>query len=92
MKTTETVAPRFRTQRPGDLRSSAAQHVREAYWSLFSVYAEPGASVEDFHLEAEQIKAATGWSKGFVENAIFAHARLQQLPMLRTLQAGYTWT
>lgn len=87
MATTATVAPHFRTQRPGDLRSTAAQHVREAHWSLFSVYAEPGASVEDFHLEAEQIKVATGWSKGFVENAIFAHARLQQLPMLRALQA-----
>ena len=86
----ETIAkpePYFRTQRPGDPACAAAQRIREAQWAVFASYTEPGAFIEDFELEVTHLKTATGWSKGFIDQAICAYARLQELPLLRTLQS-----
>lgn len=87
--TNATVAPpmRFRTQRETDPDSAGAQLVHDGFWAVFSRFAEPGTEVEDFELTVAAIQASTGWSKGVVEQAIFAHARLQDLPQVRALQA-----
>ena len=80
--------PYFRTQRPEDALSTFGQGVRDIYWSVFGQFSQLGASIDDFELEVVAIREATGWGKGVVEGAIFAHARLQHLPKLRALQAG----
>lgn len=54
---------------------------------MFGQCAEPGTQVQDFELTVTQIQAATGWAKGFVEQAILAHSRLQDLPQVRALHA-----
>lgn len=87
--TNATTAPpmRFRTQRLTDPDSAGAQLVRDGFWAVFSRFAEPGTEVEDFELTVAAIQASTGWAKGVVEQAILAHARLQDLPQVRALQA-----
>lgn len=87
MTTAVKPAPYFRTQRPGDIECAAGQAAREAHWLAFSRYAEPGTQVVDMEVEVTRLIAATRWGKGFIEHGIFAHARLQQLPGLRELQA-----
>ncbi|UIZ92789.1 HNH endonuclease [Corynebacterium sp. CNCTC7651] len=87
MVTTVKLAPRFRTQRPGDAEAAAGQLARDAHWAVFSRYAQPGATVEDLELEVARIMSATRWGKGMIEQGILSHSRLQSLPLLRELQA-----
>lgn len=83
--TTATASPPtyFRTQRPDDPLSSAAQATREAHFAVFAPYID--GDIEDFDLRVTQIQQATGWSKGFVEHGIFAYATLRHLPQLQEI-------
>lgn len=81
-------APYFRTQRPGDPDAEAGQLVRDTNWTLFSRFAEPGHVVADEEAEVTRFRAALGWKRGVLRNAICAHAQLQRLPKLRELQAA----
>lgn len=76
----------FRTQRESDGDSAAAQAIRDAYWEVFWPYSEPGFDTEDVDMTVERLQSATGWQVAFVRKALFAFARLQHLPQLRSLQ------
>lgn len=77
----------FRHQREHDADSEGAQSIRDAYWAMLGHYAWPGVDVDDFDTAVAKLQAATGWTKGFTKTAILGHAVLQDLPMVRTLQA-----
>lgn len=83
-----TAPKRFATQRPDDPDCINAQAVRDAHWNLFGQFAEPGHEVEDFDATVTRLRTATGFQPGFVRKAVLAHAQLQRLPRLRTLQAN----
>lgn len=78
---------RFSNQRPGDMDSANAQAMRDAMWQIFGIYSTPGHDVSDLDLVVRALKSVTGFQPATVRNAILAHARLQDLPMLRALQA-----
>lgn len=78
---------RFRTQREGDPDCAAAQLTRDGHWALFSRFAEQGYDVEDFDATVEKLRSAAGFQTAFTKQAVLAHARLQDLPRLRQLQA-----
>lgn len=77
----------FRSQRPDDPEAQAGQAIRDVCWTMFSRFAEPGATIDDLEILVTRIREATGWRKSLIENAICGHAQLQNLPQLRELQA-----
>lgn len=85
--TTATSPKTFRHQREHDPDSEGAQSIRDAYWTMLGHYATPGVDVDDFDTALAKLQAATGWSKGFAKTAILGHAVLQDLPLVRALQA-----
>lgn len=77
----------FATQRRDDPDCINGQTIRDTYWALFGMYAVPGHDVSDFDTTVAVLRSATGFKKGWIKRAILAHARLQDLPRLRSLQA-----
>lgn len=77
----------FASQRPGDPDCINAQAIRDAHWNLFGLFSVPGHEEEDFDATVTRLRTLTGFQPAFVRKAILAHAQLQQLPLLRALQA-----
>lgn len=77
----------FATERQGDQISVAGQAMRDAEYSIFHAYAEPGAIIDDFELVSQRIASAAGRTVSWAESGILGYSVLADLPKLRQMQA-----
>ncbi len=77
----------FSTQRQGHANCTNGQVIRDAHWEIFGHFSEPGFDVEDFDATVHAIKSAVGITQSFAKKLVLAFTRLQDLPLLRALQA-----
>lgn len=77
----------FATQRAGDPDCINGQILRDTHWAMFGMHSVPGHDVLDLDTTIAALCSATGLKKSWIKRAILAHARLQDLPRLRSLQA-----
>ncbi|GAB3076707.1 HNH endonuclease signature motif containing protein [Corynebacterium aquatimens] len=78
--------PYFTVERFEESMVAAAHIAREAEYSLFSCFSEPGFGEIDMDLTVAGYQRDTGMNKRAITRAVLGYARLQDLPMLRALQ------